>query len=461
MTSSLRRLWTKMSRKGGSDYIHLRPVAEEPAVSLPSNDQAEIPTRPQNGQIEYLNGLRGLACLSVYIWHFSWPYQTGLFFAYGLDDQNTSFLQLPFIRLIYAGDAMVRVFFVLSGLVLSLGPLSAAYEGDMERVAKKVSSLGIRRGFRLFIPPVVASICSMIASCLGWLDNLPPTTPAPTRAQQHARIPLRQPNFGLQILDWMRWVVQSLMNPWPSNTIPPASQYGSQFWTIPHEFRCSMTIFMLLVVLAPVRRRVRLFTTLAMSAFCMLLKSEQEELSLFLAGMGLAQMEIWRAEGKPQKRNCWFKLEQVFAWLRLIMGLYLLSWPPNKGFLSPPFRLLGTIDKQHNHWHNLGATMLLSAVLRVRLAQRFLSLRSILYLGKISYALYCVHYLIVLVVGSRLLAFFWAWTGKESWVQEQGGFMLAFGLTTCAVIMVSDVFYRTVDSAAIRLARKVEDLVTK
>ncbi|KAF6829896.1 acyltransferase [Colletotrichum musicola] len=454
-------MWTKMFRKDSSDYMHLPLIPEEPAASSLSAGISGLPTRSQHGQIEYLNGLRGLACLSVYIWHFSWPYQPGLFFAYGLDEQNTSFLQLPFVRLIYAGDAMVRVFFVLSGLVLSLGPLRAAYEGDIERVAKRVASLGIRRGFRLFIPPVVASICTLIASCLGWLDNLPPSTPAPTRAQQHARIPLRQPNVGLQILDWLHWVVQSLMNPWPSNTIPPASQYGSQFWTIPHEFRCSMAVFMLLVVLAPVHRRVRLFTTLGLSAYCMALRREQEELSLFLAGMGLAQMKTSREEGKPSKRNHWAKLEQVFAWFALVMGLYLLSWPPNKGYLSPPFRLLGTIDRQHNHWHNLGATMLLSAVLKIRLAQRFLSLRPILYLGKISYALYCVHYLIALAAGSRLLAFFWAWTGKEGWLQEQGGFLLAFGLTTCAVITASDVFHRTVDSAAISLARKVEDLATK
>lgn len=452
----------KTSRKPRS--LHNIPLLSAPtespcSFSSPPSPTGEI-TGLEHDQLQYLNGVRGLACLIVYIWHFSWPYQPHLFFAYGLDPENRSFMQLPFIRLIYAGDAMVRVFFVLSGFVLSIGPLRAAQDGEIGTVAKKVASLGIRRGFRLFIPPVTMSLFTLIATCFGWLENLPSSTRAPSHGQEHVRLPIRKANLFLQLSDWLQWMLQSLLNPWPPYPDTPTSQYGAQFWTIPHEYRCSMTIFMLLVVQAPLRRNARILSTFGMSVFCMLLRREQEELSLFLAGMGLAALEIQRLNTKQQSKIIWKTTECVLGWLSLGFGLYLLSWPLNNGYLTPFFHLLGMLDRHHNHWHNVGAVLLLYAVLRIRVAQKFLSLTPILYLGKISYALYCVHYLMVLAVGSRLLALFWALTGTETWIQEQGGFCMAFCLTTVAIIMFSEVFYRVVDLSAIQLARTVERAIS-
>lgn len=359
---------------------------------------------------------------------------------------------------------MVRVFFVLSGFVLSVGPLKAAQDGDIGVVAKKVASLGIRRGFRLFIPPIIMSLVTLTATCFGWLESISPSTHHPSQVQAelegHARLPIRKANLFLQLWDWLQWVTQSLLNPWPPFPDAPASQYGSQFWTIPHEYRCSMTIFMLLVVQAPLRQNARICLTFGMAVFCMLLRREQEELSLFLAGMALADVEVQRLDWKQQTATFWRTTECLTSWLSLGFALYLLSWPLNQGYRSPAFHLLGTIDRHHNHWHNIGAILLLWAILRIRITQKFLSLGPILYLGKISYALYCVHYLVVLAVGGRLLAFFWALTGTETWIQKEGGFCMALCVTTAAIIMISDVFYRVVDLNAVQLARKVERLLT-
>jgi len=143
----------------------------------------------------------------------------------------------------------------------------------------------------------------------------------------------------------------------------------------------------------------------------------------------------------------------------MVFSLYLLSWPLNKGYLTPCFRWLSMLDKQHNHWHNFGAVMLLCTVLRIHLVQRALGSRPAVYLGKVSYALYCTHYLIILVVGRRLLALCWQWTGRGSWVAEQGGFLLGFMLTTLVVMMASEVFQRVVDFGAIRIAAAVENWV--
>lgn len=202
----------------------------------------------QDSRRGYLDGIRSLACFIVYVWHFCWPYQPQMFYSYGLDDTNRGFFQLPFVSLLCAGDAMVRVFFVLSGFILSERLIICHKNGDMANLADMASSMAIRRGFRLFLPPLVSSILTLLCTLAG----LPPIPVDNLVAEGHVRISIHKETCFVQIADWFRWVSQLLLNPWPPTLSTVSLQYGPQFWTIPHEYRCSMTIFLMAVALAPI-----------------------------------------------------------------------------------------------------------------------------------------------------------------------------------------------------------------
>ena len=80
---------------------------------------------PRIHPTSYLDGLRGLASLIVFAHHYTCEYVYPYVAYYGVsaDKMPSSPVQLPFVRVVYAGRPMVHIFFVISGFVLSKKPL--------------------------------------------------------------------------------------------------------------------------------------------------------------------------------------------------------------------------------------------------------------------------------------------------------------------------------------------------
>src|ERR1700759_5309902 len=76
-----------------------------------------------------LDGLRGLAAISVFFYHILFSYTDSMEYGYGQSEKNHLFIQLPFVKLAYSGHAMVTVFFVVGGYVMSIKPLKLIHSG--------------------------------------------------------------------------------------------------------------------------------------------------------------------------------------------------------------------------------------------------------------------------------------------------------------------------------------------
>lgn len=120
----------------------------------------------------HLDGLRGLAALFVFFFHSSytvWEVRAG--FASGGPGEFMSPLRLPFIRLLFSGDAMVSIFYLVSGFVLSIKPVKLMQAGAYETLFISVSSAGFRRGIRLFLPCFVSTFIILICIRLGLFEQ--------------------------------------------------------------------------------------------------------------------------------------------------------------------------------------------------------------------------------------------------------------------------------------------------
>ena len=82
-------------------------------------------------------------------------------------DGPSRFLQKPIIRLVGQGPAWVATFIILSGFVNALRPIKLARAGQVDSALANLATSAFRRSFRLFLPALVATVCSWFICQLG------------------------------------------------------------------------------------------------------------------------------------------------------------------------------------------------------------------------------------------------------------------------------------------------------
>ncbi|KAG6003795.1 hypothetical protein E4U43_000864 [Claviceps pusilla] len=127
--------------------------------------------RPGN-RVECLDGLRGLACIAVFNYHFFWPWTKSIMLGYGFMpptslEPYTNWLSLPIICLLHRGRAMVAIFFAISGYVLCRHIIRSIHDRNWDAVYRNLSSSVFRRIFRLYIPPTISMLLVAILAQTG------------------------------------------------------------------------------------------------------------------------------------------------------------------------------------------------------------------------------------------------------------------------------------------------------
>ena len=118
---------------------------------------------------DYLDGVRGLASVVVFIFHWTHIQFPGVNSGY-VDGIHSSIWQLPFIRLIYSGAAMVSIFFAVSGFVLTHRFIQKMHRGDLNSLYPTLTSLTFRRAVRLFLPALASCVLAFLCASLGLIS---------------------------------------------------------------------------------------------------------------------------------------------------------------------------------------------------------------------------------------------------------------------------------------------------
>ncbi|KAL8750633.1 MAG: hypothetical protein Q9184_006358 [Pyrenodesmia sp. 2 TL-2023] len=128
-------------------------------------------------------------------------------------------MQLPLLRIIYSGSALVSIFFVISGYMLSTKPLRLAREQKTEGLLANLASSTFRRGPRLFIPCIVSTFITAMLAMMG--------------AFADEGVARHYPQAGSLSEQMASWVHETLrfINPFATRT-----GFEENLWTIPIEF---------------------------------------------------------------------------------------------------------------------------------------------------------------------------------------------------------------------------------
>jgi len=335
-------------------------------------------TTTQGRRITYLDGLRGLAALLVVFFHAGSAFIPAIVFGTDRGGIAHVFYATPILNLCMQGNFMVCVFYALSGFALAYATLSRG------GAASAISGL-VRRYPRLAIPTTCATVIAFAmlklklfpvqrAAALShstWLAGLWQFTPSLQGAVREGAIGV----FGAH-----------------------GSAYDAPLWTMHNELRGSLIVFAVLIF-AP-RRWLRMVAYVALACL-----TYHSYLLGFVAGMAICELTLGYAKkGQSLARKHLWWIAPV-GLLGLVLGSYPTPSATTPGYYDHllPHIFGSGVFAQQIGTNVIGAILVLIAVVALAPVQRVLATKPMEFLGRISFALYLLHFLVMGSLGAETL----------------------------------------------------------
>ena len=357
-------------------------------------------------RIEYLDSVRGLAAFAVVIYHFTgWRWAETMEFKLG--------------AIVFNGADAVSLFFVLSGLVLSWKYFhpdeSLAINGAHYR------PYVINRVVRLYVP-------FLAALAVYYLYG-------------HRHDPLRQ--LVTEFLkNTYHWFEEALLVRGKHDIYGPG-------WTLEVEMAASLFVPFLALLL---RHSRQLFVGFMLAVLFIGSGLIFWGIQHFCLGMLLAyffrQIEAYDMRQASWYRYRYFLYAVVLALfsIRHITRIYPLS--ENINYWLGIFRL------DLFHFTGVASALILAFIINRPRVQSWLTTKPLLFLGRISYSVYLVHWFFVAYVMDH-------WDKLTTYLSTPTqAFWGMLALTVGATLLTATIFNVLVERPAIRLGRKLSDRLT-
>ena len=350
---------------------------------------------PHSGRVRlgWLDGMRGLAALQVVLLHYTTAFEPGAVglpgappspVAYKIVDRTPLFFLLN-------GTGAVELFFLLSGVVLTLSFERQPFALPLW-LSRRIIRLGlpmaaaIGLGFAvLAIWPHAHVAASRLTGSSTWLGSFLPSQLA-LRAAVH-QIAFEGMLFG--------YLETSLLPHWMTQLTAITTlhqSYDTPLWTLHIEFVGSVMI-MILVIMRMVLHRALHFGLCA----CLCVATLTSPLLMFVIG----HLAVPVLRGKRKSK----------AWLGLGAGCLLIGLLLASGHTYKTFDLLfrqlplfptGPARTALSLQWRIAEVFIFSSAVMLPVIQRFLSLPTIRWLGRLSFSLYLVHFPILFTFVSAL-----------------------------------------------------------
>ena len=405
------------------------------------NAAGSLAQQPGASRLPFIESLRGLAACQVVLLHYCAAFLPVLARlpgpAHFADEAPLS--RSPLFALL-DGYSAVYLFFVMSGFVLAPSFL---------RAPRGAAALIGKRFLRLFLPVLAAFCCAVLLrlalphgrdaalaiSQSGWLHIMGQN---PMTLEALAR-------DGLWNAMLAGYQDASVFSPWPAvaNAVgltPVSTAMNSPMWTLHVEFWGSM----LLILLALACRRL---PSLVFWPFFVLLAwiAGSGHFLLFLAGFLLYRVH------EPLLRWTHWTASLVGAVL-VVAGLCISisKQVPMMTAIWQSVGHLGVLSADSDfHWQSqIGALLLFCGVLLCAPLRRLLDNGVTLWLGRLSFSIYLLHFPILMTVGCVIFA----QLAPLSYGLASAVSLLIGGLLT---ILCAQYFERWVDRQAVAVSRRI------
>ena len=336
-------------------------------------------------------------------------------------------------------------------------PLRWIRRGSAHQVYPAVASSMFRRGFRLYLPPILLTFCEMLATRFGYPPPL-----------NFSFVP--ETSLSAQFVDWLA-DTNRFVNPIYNSQralmgFVTHGNYDPVVWTIPLEFYGSFVCYILLFLFARIPRNgVRMGSLAVFSCFCMGIGSWN--MSCFSAGMLIADFNLSQEENdtivSPKLRIIW---TSVFATAFYIAGFPTLVFAEAKLNPMPGFETLRSLiptslnmEDHSRFWWSISGVSLLLSISQVSRLKSLFETYFCQHLGKISFSLYLVHEFCITLFGLSLKALLIRFVGLDPNARTLVYWVVCgiwFVLFTVPVFALAAQVERWVDVPSVRFARWLE-----
>lgn len=326
----------------------------------------------QTKKLVYLDGLKGLGCVIVFLTHFVFA------FYYGMYHYQPESCHLPGnldivigkspLNLFFNGNTAVRLFLILSGYLLCL---SFFLTGDKNRLKQSAR----KRYLRLMPAVLVVNAAVWLCMILGLYQNGQAAALAGS-VEWFAGFNAFEPSF-------IGMLKESLYGCFLFGT----NDYNGVLWTLQMLFLGAYLDYALAYFVGGLKFRWLIYGVLAI----VLLRTDF--LGIFL---GYVLCDFMHTDWIWRKKLCGMS---GFCWLIFAVGLYFMCYPSaGFGYEDTIWGILPVVFV--NYYHIFGVLCFVFAVLNLEPVQRFFSLKVFQYLGRISYSLYLIHFLVIATLGA-------------------------------------------------------------
>lgn len=364
----------------------------------------------KQGQLDYINGLKGIGAGIVYLCHFVFAFYYGMYSLeaadFHLPGNAEAVIGRSPLNLLFSGNFAVRLFLVMSGYVLCLGYFKS-------RDKKKLVQSASKRYLRLLPPILVSNVLICLLMYAGAFQNA--AAAELTGSAWLAGFNRTEPKLWDAVWEAVFGCF-----------FTGANQYNGVLWTIRFLFLGALLVYGCAWLFGDKKWRYAVYAPLALALLF------TDYAGIFL---GFVLCDVVHTQ---EKLMAWLKEKKALLWLVFAAGVYLSSYPSAGihlegtmyGILGVPRVIL---------YHLAGALLLVAGVVCLEPLQKFFGLPVFVKLGEISYSLYLVHFPVIATLGCGMFRLLY---GKMSY---HAAAALVFCVTTAVVLLVSVLFHQWIE----------------
>ena len=377
----------------------------------------------QTKKLIYLDGLKGLGCVMVFLTHFVFAFYYGMYHYEPASCHLPGNLDIAIgkspLNVFFNGNTAVRLFLVLSGYLLCRGYF-------LTKDRKRLKKSALKRYLRLMPPVLAVNLAVYFCMRLGLYQNAQAAILACSE-EWFAGFNSFAPSFTGMLKESLYGCF-----------LFGSNDYNGVLWTLRMLFVGAYLDYGLALLVSRSKFRWLLYGALTAALI------RTDFLGIYL---GYVLCDFMHTDWKWKKRLCGLR---PLNWCLFFVGVYFMCYPSaGFGYEGTLWGILPFVFV--NYYHILGVLLTVFGVLNLPPVQRFFSMRGFRYLGRISYALYLVHFPVIATFGSWFFLTF----------HKKLGYNLTGILNLCLIsgitVLLSEVLVRWVEP----LGRKGEAWIGK